>query len=76
MLLNESAIGTDQENKFVMVINSQQQAEYRAVTLGAVVNGKRVITAGLNSGDQVIVNGLQRIRPGMTVTTTRDNKGA
>ncbi|GGY91631.1 MexE family multidrug efflux RND transporter periplasmic adaptor subunit [Shewanella fodinae] len=76
VLLNESAIGTDQENKFVMVINSQQQAEYRAVTLGAVVNGKRVITAGLNSGDQVIVNGLQRIRPGMTVTTTRDNKGA
>jgi multidrug efflux system membrane fusion protein len=75
VLLNESAIGTDQENKFVMVINSQQQAEYRAVTLGAVVNGKRVITAGLNSGDQVIVNGLQRIRPGMTVTTSRDNKG-
>jgi multidrug efflux system membrane fusion protein len=75
VLLNESAIGTDQENKFVMVINSQQQAEYRAVTLGAVVNGKRVITAGLNSGDQVIVNGLQRIRPGMTVITSRDNKG-
>ncbi len=67
LLVTERAVGTDQNKKFVMVIGADSKAEYREVTLGATVDGLRVVTAGLKAGEQVVVNGLQRIRPGMLV---------
>ncbi|WP_417763960.1 efflux RND transporter periplasmic adaptor subunit [Shewanella sp.] len=70
VLLTESAISTDQDKKFVWVVNPQNQVEYRPVTLGSIVAGKRVINAGLNDGDRVIVSGLQRVRPGSSVSVT------
>ncbi|WP_052074449.1 efflux RND transporter periplasmic adaptor subunit [Shewanella mangrovi] len=78
VLLTESAIGTDQDKKYVFVVNPQNQVEYRNVTLGSIVAGKRVITSGLNDGDRVIVSGLQRVRPGVTVAVTiaQDNTAA
>jgi multidrug efflux system membrane fusion protein len=63
-LVHPSAIGTDQSKKFVMVVNPEGKAEYREVTLGDVVDGLQVVTSGLKADEQVIVSGLQRVRPG------------
>jgi multidrug efflux system membrane fusion protein len=68
VLVNERAIGTDQSKKFVLVVGADDKAEYREVTLGAPANGLRVVSAGLKAGERVIVNGLQHVRPGATVT--------
>jgi len=67
ILMSERAIGTDQSRKFVYVVNDQSMVEYRVVTIGESMEGQRVITSGLNDGDQVIVEGIIRIRPGMPV---------
>ncbi len=64
VLLEERAVGTDQDKKFVMVVGADNRAAYRAITLGGTVDGKRIVTSGLQSGDRVVVNGLQRVRPG------------
>jgi membrane fusion protein, multidrug efflux system len=67
LLVNERAIGTDQNKKFVMVVGAENKAEYREVTLGAAADGLRVVTSGLQSGERIVVNGLQRVRPGAVV---------
>jgi len=67
LLVSERAVETDQGQKFVLVVGSDHVASYRTVTLGGTVEGKRVVKDGLHAGDQVIVNGLQRVRPGMVV---------
>jgi len=68
LLVEERAIGTDQGQKFVLTLSSTNTAEYRPVKLGPAVNGKRIVRAGLNAGEQIVVNGLQRVRPGMPVS--------
>lgn len=67
LLVNERAVSTDQSKKFVMVVNADNKAEYREITLGAAVDGLRIVTAGLEPGERIIVNGLQRVRPGAQV---------
>ena len=67
LLINERAVGTDQNKKFVMVVGADNKAVYREVTLGASVNGLRVIKTGLVANERIVVNGLQRIRPGALV---------
>jgi len=67
LLVDERAIGTDQGQKFVLALSSTNTVQYRAVKLGPVVDGKRIVRSGLSAGDQIIVNGLQRVRPGMPV---------
>ncbi len=67
LLINERAVGTDQNKKFVMVVGADNKAAYREVTLGASVNGLRVIKSGLVANERIVVNGLQRIRPGALV---------
>lgn len=67
LLINERAVGTDQSKKFVMVVGADNKAAYREVSLGASVDGLRIVTAGLKPGEQIVVNGLQRIRPGSLV---------
>ena len=69
VMVDERAIGTDQDKKFVMVIGSDNRALYRSITLGGSIEGLRIVTSGLKSGDRVIVNGLQRVRPGALVKT-------
>lgn len=64
VLINERAVGTDQSKKFVMVVAEGNKAEYREVTLGAPVDGLRVVTSGLKAGETIVVNGLQRVRSG------------
>jgi multidrug efflux system membrane fusion protein len=67
LLVPETAIGNDQSKRFVFVVGSGDKAEYREVTLGSTVNGDRVVTSGLKSGDQVVLDGLQKLAPGATV---------
>ena len=67
ILVNELAIGTDQNRKFVYIVNNENKTTYREVQLGVSVDGKRVVNSGLNAGDKVITRGLMRIRPNMLV---------
>lgn len=67
LLISERAIGTDQSKKFVLVVDDGNKADYREVTLGAISDGMRVVTSGLNAGERIVVNGLQRVRPGAVV---------
>jgi len=67
LLINERAVGTDQNKRFVMVIGADNKAVWREVKLGASVNGLRIVNDGLKPGERIVVNGLQRVRPGMTV---------
>ena len=67
MLINERAVGTDQSKKFVMVVGADDKAQYREVTLGANVDGLRIVTSGLKPGERIVVNGLQRVRPGALI---------
>jgi multidrug efflux system membrane fusion protein len=80
-LVDDRAIGTDLGRKFVFVVDAQNVVSYRPVETGRSLEGLRVIKTGLESGDVVIVNGLQRVRPGVTVAATqvamdRDAPGA
>jgi multidrug efflux system membrane fusion protein len=68
LLIEERAVGTDQGQKFVLALSPTNTVEYRAVKLGPPVNGKRIVRSGLQPGEQIVVNGLQRVRPGMPVT--------
>jgi membrane fusion protein, multidrug efflux system len=76
VLVDERAIGTDQDKKFVMVVGDDDRAAYRAVTLGGNVDGLRIVTSGLKAGDRVVVNGLQRVRPGALLKTQVAEMGA
>lgn len=67
-LINDRAVGTDQNRKFVFVVNAEGKAEYRPVKLGPVIDGLRVVRDGVKPGEKIVVNGLQRVRPGAPVT--------
>jgi membrane fusion protein, multidrug efflux system len=65
LLVSERAVGTDQNKKFVMVVDTDSKAAYREVFLGPSVDGMRVVVSGLQAGERIVVNGLQRVRPGV-----------
>ena len=67
VLVSERAIGTDQSKRFVMVVGEDNIAAYREVVLGDSANGQRIVTSGLKPGERIVVNGLQRVRPGMLI---------
>ena len=66
-LVAERAIGTDQNRKFVFVVAANNQAEYRPIQLGTTTGELRVVTSGLKAGERVVVDGLQRVRPGAPI---------
>jgi RND family efflux transporter MFP subunit len=68
LLVSERAIGTDQAQKYVLTLTASNTVAYTAVTLGPAVDGRRIIRSGLQPGEKIIVNGMERIRPGMPVT--------
>lgn len=69
LLVDDKAVLADQDRRYVYVVNEDNTVARRYVELGRQFNGERVITAGLQSGDTVVVNGLQRITfPGMEVS--------
>ena len=67
LLINERAVGTDQNKKFVLVVGDDNKAAYREVALGPNVDGLRIVTSGLKANERIVVNGLQRVRPGSLV---------
>jgi RND family efflux transporter MFP subunit len=67
VLVNDSAIGTDQTVRYVLVVGAGNKVEYRPVQLGPVIDGLRVVQSGLAAGETIVVNGLQRVRPGAQV---------
>jgi len=80
ILIDERAVGTDLGKKFVLALKKDNTVEYRPVMLGANIDGLRVVNQGLAAGDVIVVNGLQHVRPGATVTPQHvamgtDNKG-
>lgn len=82
LLVSERALGSDQGQKFLYVLNNDDEVTYRHVEIGALSDGLRVIEKGLKPADRVVVNGLQRVRPGMKVAaknvamTAEDSPGA
>jgi len=66
-LISEKAIGTDQAQKYVLAVTPSNTVAYQSVVLGPSINGKRIIRSGLSGGEQIVVNGIQRVRPGMPV---------
>jgi RND family efflux transporter MFP subunit len=67
LLVEERAIGTDQAQKFVLTLTSSNTVAYRQVQLGPVIGDRRVVRTGLEKNEEIVVNGLQRVRPGMPV---------
>jgi len=68
LLINDSAVGTDQSVKFVLKVGADNKVEYAPVKLGPIVDGLRVVRDGLKAGDTILVKGLQQVRPGMPVS--------
>ena len=60
----------------MLALTETNTVAYRSVQLGPLVQGKRIVRAGLDAGEQIVVNGLQRVRPGMPVTPQTEVAGA
>jgi RND family efflux transporter MFP subunit len=67
ILIDDRAVGTDLANQFVYVVDAQHKVQYRKVSTGPLFHGLRVIADGLKADDEVVVNGLQRVHPGVEV---------
>ena len=68
LLIDERAIGVDQDKRFVLVVDGDGQVGSRQIELGARHGAQRVVTRGLVAGDRVVVDGLSFAKPGMKVT--------
>lgn len=66
----DEAIGTDQSQRFVLVVKPDNSVEHRLVEVGAMIDGLRVVRSGLSAEDIIIIDGLQRVRPGIQVVPT------
>jgi multidrug efflux system membrane fusion protein len=74
LLISEKAVGTDLDKKFVFVVDANNTVGYRQVELGSAVDGLRIVEKGLHPGDRIVVNGLQRVRPGAVVAPQDEAK--
>ena len=72
-LIQDQSIGTDQDRKFVLVLKPDSTVEYRAITVGRVVDGLRIVESGLKPGEHVVINGQLRVRPGMKVAAKQSD---
>src|SRR5262249_19571409 len=80
LLVTDAAIGSDQGQRFVYVVNAENKVEYRKVEVGELYNGLREVKplkneeekdrkkwVGLKKGERIVVNGLQSVRPGRQI---------
>ena len=67
LLVADRAIGTDQDQNFVYVVNSKNIAELRHVTIGTEADGLRVVKSGLHPDDVIVINGILKVRPNSPV---------
>ena len=70
MLIRDSAVGDDQGSSFVWVLDAEDKAVYRPITLGPLLDGLRVVRSGLQADDRVVVLGLMSVRNGAKVKAT------
>lgn len=68
LMVEDRAINTDQDKKFVLVVAGDDTVQYREIVPGPAQNGLRVVTSGLTSGERIVVNGLQHARPGVRIS--------
>ena len=71
LLIDDAAVGTDQDKKFVLVVDQGNHVVYREVAVGGMQGNLRVVKGGLKASDRIVVNGIQRVRPGDTVRAHR-----
>lgn len=76
LLIPDLAVGTDQSQKFVFIVDDKDTVQYVPVMLGPLIDGMRVVRSGLKPGDWVVINGLMTIRPGVKVAATRTTADA
>jgi RND family efflux transporter MFP subunit len=76
ILIDDRAVNTDQNQKYVFLLGANNQVEYRRIKLGRVIDGLRIVREGLKAGDVIVVNGAQRAHPGITVTPQTVAMGA
>lgn len=74
ILVQDRAIAADQRGDYVLVVNAENVVEYRPVKLGQSSNGLRVVESGVEKDDWIIVNGIQRARPGATVVPQQEEQ--
>jgi RND family efflux transporter MFP subunit len=70
-IIPDEAVASDQGRKYVYVVDDKNEIVYRPVTLGQEIKTLRVIKEGIAAGDRVVVNGMQRVRPGVQVTVKK-----
>jgi RND family efflux transporter MFP subunit len=75
-LVEDRAVGTDQDKRYVYVVKRDSTVDYRPVQVGPLEDGLRVITSGVQPGDDVVVDGLQRVRPGAKVVAQLERPSA
>src|SRR3546814_2572284 len=77
MLIDDKAVLTDQDRKYVYVLGDGNKAERKDVELGRMIDGLRVVQSGLSAKEQVIVHGVQKVfMPGMLVAPKTIAMGA
>jgi multidrug efflux system membrane fusion protein len=76
VLIDEAAVGIDQDRKFVLVVGTDNKVQYRVVELGNRHGRQRVVRSGVTAGERVIVEGGQRVTPGELVTARTAGAGA
>lgn len=67
ILIPDEAIGTDQSQRVVYVVQPDQSIQPQQVTLGPIIDGLRVVRTGLKPDQKIVINGLMRLRPGLSV---------
>src|SRR5207244_5097594 len=72
LLIQDRAVGTDLDKRYVYTVAADGTIEYRAVQLGPMIDGLRVVRSGLKPSDVVVINGLQRVRPGVHVDPVKE----
>ncbi len=76
ILIDDRAVNTDQSQKYVFVLGPGNVIEYRRVKLGRIIDGLRVVREGLKPADVIVVNGAQRVHPGIAVNPQKVQMGA
>lgn len=67
LLVSDRAVGTDQAQKFVLALTPTNTVAYQSVVLGPSIGDMRIIRSGITDGERIVINGMQRVRPGMAV---------
>ena len=73
LLIQDRAVGTDLDKRYVYTVSADGAVEYRPVQLGPIIDGLRVVRSGLKPNDVVVVNGLQRVRPGVHIEPVKQS---